>query len=210
MNYETGMIKIIQAYEHVPVPHDLKKTNYVRMNKWSLILCLIFFHVYLQAQPPRGSMGMGSGNRPRGMRPDMGNRGEMRNNEVLTLDSFPPIPGITLLQRSDIGDIMAKEYKDISKYMMEKHQLMEKSEQSADKEKEKIQKKIDKVEQKIEKQIGKSNKKIQKMLSDEQYAIFLKQRPYFKFNRHFQPSNFRPPEGGFGERPRRGGGAANR
>lgn len=96
------------------------------MNKWILILCLIFSTVYLQAQPPQGNREMGRGNR-QGMPHDTNNRGEMRNGgEQLRLDSFPSIPDITLERRTDVGIIMTNEHKDISKYIAEKRKWMEK------------------------------------------------------------------------------------
>ena len=172
------------------------------MNKWYLILCLIFSNIYLQAQPPQGYRGMGRGNRP-GMSPDMKNRGEIRNGEEeLMLDSFPTIPNITLEQRVDIGIIMTNEQKDISKQIEKKRKWVEKFDTASNtSDKEKAQKNIDKIDKKIGKRIEKSNKKIRKILSDEQYAIFLEKRNQFKFNRRFHPANHRP-EGGLGERPR--------
>ena len=172
------------------------------MNKWSLILCLIFSNIYLQAQPPQGNRGMDRGGRP-GMPPQgMDNRSEMRNGEgQLMLDSFPSIPDVTLEQRADIGMIMMNEHKDISKQMEKKRKEMKKFDTSSGtSDKEKIQKKIDKIDKKIEKRIEKSNEKIRKILSDEQYAIFIEKRKQIKFKRHFPPSHHRP-EGGFRERP---------
>jgi hypothetical protein len=151
-------------------------------------------------------MGTGRGNRQGQPPSGMGQRGEAGGEEQLILESFPEIPDITLKQRTDIGNILAKEQKDIFMQVRKKRELMEKDGQSPDrseKEKDKMQKDIARIDGKIEKQIGKSNKKIRRILSDEQYQVFLEKRNDFKFKR-LPPSGFRPPEERGGERPGRG------
>jgi hypothetical protein len=179
------------------------------MNRWYLILCLVSASICLQAQPPQGNRRMGGGNR-QGPPPGMGQRGGAgREVEQFRLDSFPPIPDITLAQRADIGFVLTKEQEDISKHLQKKRELMEKDRQSpgrSEKKKEKTRKKISGIDGKILKRIEKSNKKIRKILSDGQYRIFVEKRNDFRFTREAVPG-FRPSgEGGFRQRP--GGGNA--
>jgi hypothetical protein len=167
----------------------------MNMNKWNLLLLLISASLSLSAQPPQGGRGMGGGNRqgppPAGMR----QRGEAGNGvEELRLDSFPPIPDITLKQRADIGNILVKEQKEVFKLHQKKRELMEEERQSSvnsEKDREKRRKALAKIDAKIEKCIDKSNRKIRKILSDEQYRVFLEKRNDFRFRR--SPAGFRPP-----------------
>jgi hypothetical protein len=177
------------------------------MSKWHLILCLVSASICLQAQPPQGNRRMGGGAR-QGPPPGTEQRGEARGGaEQFRLDSFPPIPGITLAQRVDIGTVLTKEQKDIVKHLRKKRELMENDRQSpgrSEKEKEKTQKDMAGIDGKIRKRIEKSNQKIRKILSEEQYRIFVEKRNDFRFTR-VPASGFRPPgEGSFRQRP--GGG----
>ncbi|MDR3217807.1 MAG: hypothetical protein LBU22_02340 [Dysgonamonadaceae bacterium] len=177
------------------------------MNKWHFILWLIFTSVCLHAQSPQRGIGMGGGNR-QGPPPGMSQRNEARDGaEELRLDSFPPIPDITLEQRVDVGNILAKEQKDTFKLHQKKRELLEKDRQSpekSEKDRKKMQKEMDKIDSKIEKRIEKSNKKIRKILSEEQYRVFLEKRNDFIFRR-VPPAGSRLPEGSGGFRERPGG-----
>jgi hypothetical protein len=182
------------------------------MNRRYFILFLIFTSVCLQAQQPRGGGGgMGRGGSRQGS--PQGNRGGTGGQEQFRIDYFPPIPGITLEQRADIGIILVNEQKDIAKYIQKQHEYMEKgrlSPRQSEKEKEKIRRQIDKLDVDIRKRIEKSDKKIRKILSEGQYRVFLERRNEFKFSRiggipgaPGAPGGERRPEGGGSrERPR--------
>jgi Spy/CpxP family protein refolding chaperone len=139
------------------------------------------------------------GNRPAGP-PPQGQRDGLRGDAgVLKLDSFPPIPEITLEQRIDIGNILTKEQEDIFKLHRTARESMEPDRPSPDAseaDREKAQKKREEMDAKINQRIEKSNRKVQKILSPEQYRVFIEKRNDFRFKRT-------PPARGDGKFPER-------
>jgi hypothetical protein len=170
-----------------------------------LTLCFSVFtptNVYSQpGQGQRGGAGRSEMEPPR----DTKNYGEPDN---LVLEHFPPIPGLSLEQRMDIGIILTKEQGEINKLMQEKRQLEEKEKPSAanksKKEQEAFQKKMNKIDQKIKQLKDKSNKKIKKILSEEQYRVFIEKRDEFQFRKEPSSMPNRSPNGqSRGDRPER-------
>lgn len=156
------------------------------MRKILIIMFVILPMCSMFAQSPGGNMGKG-GPPPNGMpgqRPPSD-----RNDSKPMLEQFPQIPDLTLQQREKVGSIMTKEREDIEK-VIEKNRDLEKElrSESSEKKRNKLHQKIDKNNQKIQEIGAKSDKKVKKILTEEQYAVFVKKREEFKFKQ--PPKNF--------------------
>lgn len=128
---------------------------------------------HLAAQPPGG-----------GGRPPKGDFEKKDNNLVLL--NFPDIPGVTLEQRLDLTELVAKEQKEILPLKEQKriieaelHETPDLTEKASNKK----QKEIDKINSKITKTESNYEKKIKKILNDEQYQFFQENKKNISFNK---------------------------
>lgn len=128
------------------------------------------------------------------------------SSDKVWIENLPEIPGLTLEQKLDLGNILSKQYQDVGKQMEKKMAILQVSgnpEQLSVKQSETQQKKLEKIDKKIEKITQKYDKKVRKLLTEEQYRVYLekKQDARFRSQRSFEGESqngekMRPPMGG--------------
>lgn len=170
----------------------------------SLLLAIVGVNAQQPGGRPMGGMrpgGQGGGDRPQGEMPQRQNS----EDEKFMIEKLPDIPGLTLEQKLDLGNILSKEQQAVSVQMKKKMELIQISgnpETLSDKDRAKVQKKMEKIDNKISKINEKYNKKVKKILSDEQYRIYIEKKKDARFrqerpkNGERRPRNGERPEGG--------------
>jgi hypothetical protein len=158
------------------------------MKKTILGCMLMLSAALIYAQQPGGMGGPGGGGMggPGGRGRSPGGMSQQRPNadNKVWIERLPEIPGITLEQKLELGNILTKEHQAVEAQMKKKMEIFRDSgnpEMLSPKQREKQQKKIEKIDKKIQSINQKYNKKVRKILSEEQYRVYLERKSEARF-----------------------------